>query len=67
MRSFVHRFGLADYVTVASASFRDGLLTIELMRELPEEMKPRRIEIQARDALPKGKYQEIEQKKKQAA
>lgn len=46
-RSFERRFNLADYVVVKGASLDDGLLQIELGRELPEAMKPRRIEIQA--------------------
>jgi molecular chaperone IbpA len=44
-RSFERRFALGDYVQVKGAELRDGLLTIDLMREVPEEMKPRRIEI----------------------
>ena len=44
-RSFERRFVLGDYVQVRSADLRDGLLSIELVREIPEEMKPRRIEI----------------------
>ena len=44
-RSFERRFVLGDYVRVKSAELRDGLLSIELVREIPEEMKPRRIEI----------------------
>jgi molecular chaperone IbpA len=44
-RSFVHRFELADFVEVASAALVNGLLTIELKREVPEAMKPRRIDI----------------------
>lgn len=59
-RPFERRFELADYVTVAGARFDKGLLAIELVRELPEEMKPRRIEIRTVDALPKGKLREIE-------
>ena len=43
--SFERRFELADFVEVASASLENGLLTIQLKRELPEQMKPRRIEI----------------------
>jgi len=46
-RSFERRFELADHVKVTGASVADGLLTIELVREVPEEMKPRRIEVQA--------------------
>ena len=44
-RSFERRFELADYVEVAGAALEDGLLTIELKRELPEAMKPRQIPI----------------------
>jgi molecular chaperone IbpA len=42
---FTHKFELADYVDVVDARLSDGLLTIELKREVPEAMKPRRIEI----------------------
>ncbi len=44
-RAFERRFGLADYVQVTSAELKDGILAIELQREIPEAMKPRRIEI----------------------
>ena len=44
-RSFQRRFELADHVKVAGASLVNGLLTVELKREIPEAMKPRRIEI----------------------
>jgi len=44
-RPFERRFNLADYVYVKGASLDAGLLQIELERELPEAMKPRRIEI----------------------
>ena len=43
--SFRQAFKLADHVKVANASLRDGLLSIHLAREIPEEMKPRRIAI----------------------
>ena len=59
-RPFERRFELADYVTVAGARFDNGLLAIELVRELPEDMKPRRVEISTIDALPKGKLRQIE-------
>jgi molecular chaperone IbpA len=52
-RVFQHRFELADHVTVTGAGLADGLLVIELKRELPEEMKPRRIAISAGGALPR--------------
>ncbi len=44
-RPFKRVFNLADYVQVKGVSFRDGLLIIDLVREVPEAMKPRRIEI----------------------
>ena len=44
-RHFKRQFNLADYVQVKSASFDNGLLKIELVREIPEAMKPRRIAI----------------------
>ncbi len=44
-RNFERRFQLADYVIVTDASLADGLLTVSLKRELPEQLKPRRIEI----------------------
>lgn len=44
-RHFRRQFNLADYVQVTGASFDNGLLRIELVREIPEAMKPRRIAI----------------------
>ncbi|MBR0952338.1 small heat shock protein HspD [Bradyrhizobium canariense] len=44
-RPFKRQFNLADYVQVKSASFENGLLKIELIREIPEAIKPRRIAI----------------------
>jgi molecular chaperone IbpA len=44
-RPFRRVFSLADYVQVKSASFDNGMLTIDLLREVPEAMKPRRIAI----------------------
>ncbi|MFM1960313.1 MAG: hypothetical protein RL588_1830 [Pseudomonadota bacterium] len=44
-RDFERRFQLADYVVVTEARLADGLLSISLRRELPEALKPRRIEI----------------------
>ena len=64
-RLFERRFELADYVKVAGASLINGLLTIELVREVPEAMKPRRIEIQAWNAPGTGEpqQQQIEHQK----
>ena len=46
-RNFERRFQLADYVVVTDAELADGLLRISLKRELPESLKPRRIEIKS--------------------
>lgn len=46
-RPFRRVFNLADYVQVKQASFDNGMLTIDLVRELPEAMKPRTIPISA--------------------
>jgi molecular chaperone IbpA len=45
LRPFKRQFNLADYMQVKGAAFDNGLLQIELVRELPEAMKPRRISI----------------------
>jgi molecular chaperone IbpA len=57
-RPFRRVFNLADYVQVKGASFDGGLLKIELVREVPEAMKPRRIAINAGN-----ENQEVEHKK----
>jgi molecular chaperone IbpA len=44
-RAFERRFHLADHVRVTTASYVNGLLNVELVREVPEALKPRRIEI----------------------
>jgi molecular chaperone IbpA len=49
-RNFERRFQLADYVVVTEAALADGLLTISLKRELPEQLKARRIEIKSANA-----------------
>ena len=54
-RDFERRFQLADYVVVKAADLVNGLLSIDLVRELPEALKPRRIEIGAGPALIEGK------------
>src|ERR1700677_1405195 len=45
--SFKQSFNLADHVKVVSANVEHGLLMIDLMREVPEQLKPRRIEIRS--------------------
>ena len=49
-RNFERRFQLADHVKVVGAKLANGLLTIELQREIPEEKKPRAIAIEAEAA-----------------
>ena len=44
-RSFERRFELADFVRVEQADLADGLLTIDLVREVPEAMKPKKIHV----------------------
>ncbi len=44
-RGFIRRFQLADHVVVSGANLKNGLLRIELKRELPEAKKPRKISI----------------------
>jgi molecular chaperone IbpA len=45
--SFKQSFSLADHVKAVGASVEHGLLTIDLVREVPEQLKPRRIEIRS--------------------
>ncbi|MDP2122340.1 MAG: Hsp20 family protein [Hoeflea sp.] len=52
-RAFERRFQLADHVEVTGASLRNGLLHVDLVRELPEAMKPRRIAISSDAGKPK--------------
>ena len=44
-RSFERRFALADHIQVKGADLKDGMLAIELVREIPEAMKPKKINI----------------------
>ena len=52
-RAFERKFQLADHVRVTGAAHADGMLHIDLMREIPEALKPRRIEIAKADAIEK--------------
>ncbi len=61
-RSFERRFNLADHVKVVNASLENGLLHIDLERELPEAMKPRTIEI----GKPEARLLNVEKKDKAA-
>lgn len=53
-RNFERKFQLADYVKVTGASMENGLLHIDLVREIPEAMKPRKISIGNNDKLIEG-------------
>lgn len=50
-RGFERRFELADFVRVANADLADGMLTIDLVREVPEAMKPKKIAIGGQPTL----------------
>lgn len=50
-RGFERRFELADYVRVANADLADGLLIIDLVREVPEAMKPKKIAVGTQKSL----------------
>lgn len=63
--SFQRRFELADDVRVVSAALVNGLLTVDLKREIPEEMKPRQIEIRT-GQMPKAETKQIEGKQQAA-
>ncbi len=58
-RDFEHRFQLADHLKVINAELVNGLLSIELVREIPEAMKPRKITI--------GGGENVQQLQRQAA
>ncbi len=62
-RPFEHRFELADHVRVDGADLNNGLLTIELVREIPEALKPRKIFIQSTPALTSVAPAQIEAQK----
>ena len=52
-RAFERRFSLADHVKVVSAKLAGGVLQVDLERELPEAMKPRRIAVESKPGLGK--------------
>lgn len=58
-RSFERRFQLADHVEVRGARLENGLLHIELVRELPEALKPRKIAINAGEEAGSAKVKQI--------
>lgn len=62
-RPFEHRFELADHVRVNSADLKNGLLSINLVREIPEALKPRKISIQSTPPLASSVQAQIEAQK----
>jgi len=65
-RAFRRRFELADHVKVVGASLANGLLTIDLKREVPEEMRPRRIAIATGEPAMKTATKQIEAERRAA-
>jgi molecular chaperone IbpA len=57
-RGFERRFELADYVRVANADLADGLLVIDLVREVPEAMKPKKIALAGQRKLEVVEHEE---------
>jgi molecular chaperone IbpA len=54
LRPFERRFELADHVAVCDARYADGMLIIDLIREIPDEPKPRQIQINAPPTIPQS-------------
>lgn len=52
-RTFERRFSLADHIKVSAADLQNGLLHVDLVREMPDAMKPRTIDIKAANGKPK--------------
>jgi molecular chaperone IbpA len=60
--SFKQSFNLADHVKVVAANVEHGLLTIDLVREVPEQLKPRRIEIETQPSTLRQETKQIQAK-----
>ena len=65
-RSFERKFNLADHIEVVNADLQDGLLTVFLVKEIPEAMKPRRVSIGGSNALNNDNAKVIAHKEKAA-
>ncbi|HEY8569755.1 Hsp20 family protein [Microbulbifer sp.] len=59
-RNFERRFQIADHVRVTGAQLANGLLHIDLVREIPEAMKPRKIEISSGNLLQSEKAANVD-------
>ncbi|MEQ8665180.1 MAG: Hsp20 family protein [Rhodospirillales bacterium] len=68
-RDFVRHFELADHMEVTAAHLSNGILTVDMVRNIPEAMKPKRIEIKSGEpkSLPKAAKKLIENVSKKAA
>lgn len=67
-RTFERKFNLADYVEVTGADLTNGLLTVNLVREVPEAMKPRKITInQGQNVIEHGAKESSSSKEEKAA
>jgi len=68
-RDFVRKFQLADHMEVVGAHLNNGILSVDLMREIPEAMKPRHVDIRAGEpeSLPKKAKKLIESVTKKSA
>jgi len=68
LRNFRQTFKLADHMKVTGARLENGLLTISILREIPEELKPRRIAVGVAAAIAPGKQisQDVEKPRKAA-
>jgi molecular chaperone IbpA len=66
-RAFERRFELADFVRVDAADLQDGLLTIDLVREIPEAMKPRKIDIGGSQKTVDAKTERAEERETESA
>ncbi|URD61982.1 Hsp20 family protein [Sphingomonas sp. KRR8] len=66
-RSFERRFALADHINVTGADLHDGMLCLDLVREIPEAMKPRKIEIGATGEQPQTIEAEARPRETEAA
>ncbi|WP_438725594.1 Hsp20 family protein [Parasphingorhabdus sp. DH2-15] len=65
-RNFERKFELADFVRVANATLIDGLLTIDLVREIPEAMKPKKIAISNASATEAPKLSSVQSEEEAA-
>ena len=60
-RSFERRFELADFVRVENADLHDGLLVIDLVREVPEAMKPKKVQVGAKSDAGQQRLSAVDQ------